>query len=554
MIIDWKAVAGILGVLLVALGASLVAPAGVALAYGEGEWWGFAATALGSAAGGGALWRAFKPEGEIRVREGFAIVALAWLVLSLVGALPWVMTGVLDGYSDAFFEVMSGFTTTGATILGGATTPAIEAVPNGFLFWRSLTHWLGGMGVVVLTIAVLPLLGVGGMQLFKAEVPGPSADKLTPRVTETAKRLWAIYVALTAAEVVLLLPAMSLFDAVNHAFATMATGGFSTENGSVGQYGSAYVDWVITVFMVLAGMNFALHYRLLHRDVEGVAKNEELRVYGAILALATVLLTLSLWAPTGDLLPHPVTLDGEVVTTELAAERAEGGAVADEALTRDDDRTGGEDIGGGAELGDDLASAESRGRTVVRYDSFADALRYGAFQAASIVTTTGFGTADYELWPPLAVVVIFALFFVGGMAGSTGGGVKVVRVLLILKNSFRELRQLVHPQAILPIRLDHRVVPEGIVRNVLSFVVFYVGLIGLGTLVMGFIGLDLLSAFSATFSCVGNVGPAFGAMGPTENYTHVPAVGKWVLSLLMMAGRLEIFTVLLLFSPAFWKR
>ena len=554
MIIDWKAIAGILGVLLVALGVSLAAPAAVALAYGEGEWWGFAATAAGSLAGGAALWWAFKPEGEIRVREGFAIVALAWLVLSFVGALPWVITGVLDGYTDAFFEVMSGFTTTGATILGGATTPAIEAVPNGFLFWRSLTHWLGGMGVVVLTIAVLPLLGVGGMQLFKAEVPGPSADKLTPRVTETAKRLWAIYVALTAVEVVLLLPAMSLFDAVNHAFATMATGGFSTENGSVGQYGSAYVDWVITVFMVLAGMNFALHYRLLHRDVEAVAKNEELRVYGGILTLATVLLTLSLWAPTGDLLPHPVTLDGEVVTEEVAAERTAGGAVGDEALTRDGDRTGGEAIGGGAELGGELAPSEVRGRTVVRYDSFADALRYGAFQAASIVTTTGFGTADYELWPPLAIVVLFALFFVGGMAGSTGGGVKVVRVLLILKNSFRELRQLVHPQAILPIRLDHRVVPEGIVRNVLSFVVFYVGLVGLGTLVMGFLGLDIWSAFSATFSCVGNVGPAFGAMGPTENYTHVPAVGKWVLSLLMMAGRLEIFTVLLLFSPAFWKR
>ena len=554
MIIDWKAIAGILGVLLVALGVSLVAPAGVALAYGEAEWWGFAATAAASLAGGGALWWAFKPEGELRVREGFAIVALAWLVLSLVGALPWVITGVLDGYTDAFFEVMSGFTTTGATILGGATTPAIEAVPNSFLFWRSLTHWLGGMGIIVLTIAVLPLLGVGGMQLFKAEVPGPSADKLTPRVTETAKRLWAIYLALTLVEVALLLPAMSLFDAVNHAFATMATGGFSTENGSVGQYGSAYVDWVITVFMVLAGMNFALHYQLLHRNVTAVAKNEELRVYGVILALATVLLTLSLWAPTGNALPHPVTLDGEIVTEQIAAERTAGGAVGDEALTRDEDRAGGEDIGGGAELENELASADARGRTVVRYDSFWDALRYGAFQAASIITTTGFGTADYELWPPLALVVLFALFFVGGMAGSTGGGVKVVRVLLILKNSFRELRQLVHPQAILPIRLDHRVVPEGIMRNVLSFVVFYVGLVGLGTLVMGLLGLDIWSAFSATFSCVGNVGPAFGAMGPTENYTHVPAVGKWVLSLLMMAGRLEIFTVLLLFSPSFWKR
>ncbi|WP_420454602.1 TrkH family potassium uptake protein [Rubrivirga sp.] len=553
MILDWKAIAGLLGVLLAALGVTMAAPALVGLAYGEAEWWAFAATAAGSVVVGAALWVAFRPKEELRVREGFAIVALAWFVLSLVGALPWVMTGVLAEFADAFFEVMSGFTTTGATILGGADTPQIEAVPNAFLLWRSLTHWLGGMGIIVLTIAVLPMLGVGGMQLFKAEVPGPSADKLTPRVTETAKRLWAIYVALTVIQTVLLLPAMSLFDAVNHAMATLATGGFSTENGSVGQYGSAYVDWVVTVFMVLAGMNFALHYRLLHRDW-AATNNEELKVYFAILAGAAVLLTLTLWTPTSDVLPAPVTLDGEVVTQEKVDEVTSGGATVGDVETESADRTGGEDIGGGAQAAEALATREERGRTIVHYDGFLDALRYGAFQAASIITTTGFGTADYEVWPPLALVVLFALFFVGGMAGSTGGGVKVVRVLLILKNSFRELRQLVHPQAILPIRLDHRVVPEGIIRTVLSFIVFYVGLIGLGTLLLGVMGLDIWSAFSATFSCVGNVGPAFGAMGPTENYTHVPVAGKWLLSVLMMAGRLEIFTVLLLFTPGFWKR
>ncbi|WP_412062547.1 TrkH family potassium uptake protein [Rubrivirga sp. IMCC45206] len=541
MILDWKAIAGILGVLLAALGVTLVVPALVGLAYGEAEWWAFAATAAGSLALGGALWVGFRPKEELRVREGFAIVALAWFVLSLVGALPWVMTGVLAEYADAFFETMSGFTTTGATILGGADTPQIEAVPNAFLLWRSLTHWLGGMGIIVLTIAVLPLLGVGGMQLFKAEVPGPSADKLTPRVTETAKRLWAIYVALTLVQTVLLLPAMSLFDAINHAMATLATGGFSTENGSVGQYGSAYVDWVVTTFMVLAGMNFALHYRLLHRDW-AATNNEELKVYFAILAAATVLLTLTLWTPTSELLPPPVTLDGEVVTQQKVDEVVSGGARVDET------------VGGGAGAASELAPASERGRTIVHYDGLLDAFRYGAFQAASIITTTGFATADYEVWPPLALVVLFALFFVGGMAGSTGGGVKVVRVLLILKNSFRELRQLVHPRAILPIRLDHRVVPEGIVRNVLSFIVFYIGLIGVGTLLMGILGLDIWSAFSATFSCVGNVGPAFGAMGPTETYTHVPIAGKWLLSVLMMAGRLEIFTVLLLFTPGFWRR
>ena len=506
--LDWKAVAGVMGALLVALGAALAVPALYALAAGEAAWAAFGGVALGSLAGGGALWRALRPREELRTREGFAIVALAWLLLSLVGALPWVLAGVLASYTDAFFEVMSGFTTTGATILGGAGTPAIEAVPDSFLLWRSLTHWLGGMGIIVLTIAVLPMLGVGGMQLFRAEVPGPTADKLTPRVTETAKRLWAIYVALTVLQALLLLPAMSPFDAVNHAMATLATGGFSTENGSVGQYGSDYVEWVVTAFMVLAGMNFALHYRLLHRDGT-VFRNTELRAYGAIVLGATALLTLALWQPSGEALPEAVTLDGEVVA------------------------------GRGATGSDDAVALEAElPREVVRYERFGDALRTAAFQAAAIVTTTGFATADYEVWPPFAVAVIFGLFFVGGMAGSTGGGVKVVRVLLILKNSFREMRQLVHPHAILPLRLDHRVVPDGVMGNVLSFIVLYVGLIGIGTLGMGLVGLDLLSAFSVTFSCVGNVGPAFGAMGPTEAYTAIPAVGKWVLSFLMMAGRL----------------
>lgn len=552
--LDWKAVAGVMGALLVALGLTMLVPTLYALLAGEAAWTAFGGVAAGALVGGGVLWRTLRPKGELRVREGFAIVALAWFLLSLVGALPWVLAGVLDGYTDAFFEVMSGFTTTGATILGGPGSPAIEAVPDSFLLWRSLTHWLGGMGIIVLTIAVLPMLGVGGMQLFKAEVPGPSADKLTPRVTETAKRLWAIYVALTVLQTLLLLPAMSLFDAVNHAMATLATGGFSTENGSVGQYGSAYVDWVITAFMLLAGMNFALHYRLLHRDGT-VFRNTELRVYFAIVLGATVLLTLTLWQPSGDVLPPPVTLGGEVVVGRTAPSETPDASTL--SLSREDTRggtrDGGMDIGAGAA---EAAAVEATPppRAVVRYERFADALRYGAFQAAAIITTTGFGTADYEVWPPFATAIILGLFFVGGMAGSTGGGVKVVRVLLILKNSFREMRQLVHPHAILPLRLDHRVVPDGIMGNVLSFIVLYVGLIGLGTLIMGFLGLDLLSAFSVTFSCVGNVGPAFGAMGPTENYTAIPAVGKWVLSFLMMAGRLEIFTVLLLFSPSFWKR
>ena len=552
-VVNLRAVAGTLGALLVALGLALLAPLCVGLFYGEPSWWSFGVTALGALVVGGFAWATMRPkdEDDVRAREGFAIVALSWLVLSLVGALPFVLGGVLDSFTDAFFETMSGFTTTGATILGGADTPAIEAIPNGFLFWRSLTHWLGGMGIIVLTLAVLPILGIGGMQLFKAEVPGPSADKLTPRVRETAKRLWAIYVGITFVQVLFLLPAMSPFDAVNHAFATLATGGFSTENGSVGQYDSAYVDWVITAFMFLAGMNFALHYAMLHGNWRAPWKSQEFRAYGGLILVATILMTVVLWQPAQTVVPAPVTLDGEVVVQEEPA-REVGGVSSEEATTEQENRAGAGAMGGGAEL--PASDEAATGRMLVRYEGAWDALRYAAFQAVAIVTTTGFGTADYELWPPLAVGVLFSLFFVGGMAGSTGGGVKVVRVLLILKNSFREMHQLLHPQAVLPIRLDHRVVPEGIIRNVLSFIVLYIGLIGAGTLVMAFLGLDLLSAFSATFSCVGNVGPAFGTLGPAENYTHVPAVGKWVLALLMMAGRLEIFTVLVLFAPGFWRR
>jgi len=505
MILNLKAVIATLGALLFFLGIALLLPMIIGVVYGEASWWSFGATALVSMALGAGGW--FYAGGgdqqqNVRVREGFAIVALAWFVLSLVGGLPFVLGGVLDAFSDAFFETMSGFTTTGATILGGANTPAIEDIPKAFLFWRSLTHWLGGMGVIVLMLAIMPILGVGGMQLFKAEVPGPSADKLTPRVRETAKRLWYIYVGITGVQVVLLSPAMGFFDAVNHAFATMATGGFSTQNGSVADYNSAYVDWVIALFMFLAGVNFALHFRLLRGQAVTVFKDTECRVYTGIVLGAGLLLTLGTWQPIVALLPQATNVAGAF----------EG------------------------------------------YASFPEALRYGVFQALAIITTTGFGTADYEVWPPLAVTVIFLLFFVGGMAGSTGGGVKVIRHVLVFKNSFKEIHQLIHPQAVIPIRLGDHVVPKDVMRNVLSFLILYIATITFGILVMALLGFDLLSAVGVSISSVGNIGPAFGTFGPTENYAHLPAVGKWVMAILMMAGRLEIFTVLILFVPAFWRR
>ncbi len=503
MIVNVKVVASTLGALLFFLGVALLLPMFIAIGFGESVWWSFLVTAIVSMGIGAVSWRALRSSPEdLRVREGFAIVALAWLVLSLLGAVPFVLSGVLDSYTDAFFETMSGFTTTGATILGGVNTLAIEDIPNSFLFWRSLAHWLGGMGIIVLTLAIMPILGVGGMQLYKAEVPGPSADKLTPRIRETAKRLWLIYVGITVAEILLLMPEMSVFDSVNHAFATMATGGFSTKNGSIGQYGSAYVEWVITVFMILAGVNFALHFRLLRGQAITVFRDAEFRVYIGIIVVSTLLIALSTWKPIIGLLP---------------------------------------------------AAGEAAGQ-FDGYETLTEALRYGAFQASAIITTTGFGTTDYEMWPTLAVGILFVLFFVGGMAGSTGGGVKVIRQILLFKNSFREVRQLIHPSAVIPVRLNGKVVPQDVLRNVLSFIVLYFGLIFVGTLVLSVLGLEVMSAFTASMSSVGNIGPAFGTFGPTENYAHVPMLGKWVLSIMMMAGRLEIFTVMILFAPAFWRR
>lgn len=502
MLLNAKAVVSTLGALLFFLGVALLGPMVVGLFYGEPTWWSFGVTALLAFALGSAAWYAFggptRRGDDLGLREGFAIVALAWLVLSLLGALPFTLAGVV-GYTDGFFETMSGFTTTGATILGG-DNPGIEEVPNAFLFWRSLAHWLGGMGIIVLTLAILPILGIGGMQLFKAEVPGPSADKLTPRVRDTARRLWYIYVGFTVVEIILLSPAMGFFDAVNHAFATMATGGFSTEAGSVADYDSAYVDWVITAFMFAAGINFALHYRLLRGKPLTLVSDTEFRAYAGIVGVATALITLGTWRPVAELF-----------------------------------------LGTGP-----LQAFES-------YASLAEALRYGAFQAVAITTTTGFGTADYELWPPLALGVLFLLFFVGGMAGSTGGGPKVIRHVLLFKNSFKEFKQLVHPRAVVPVRLGNEVVSQDVMRNVLSFIVLYFLIIGLGIAFMSFLGEDLLSAFGATIACVGNIGPGFGSVGPTDHYAHLPALGKWVLAMLMMIGRLELFTVLILFTPAFWR-
>ena len=491
--IDFFTVLGILGAFIFFLGFALLVPMVISFIYNEAIWHTYLYSASIAFIVGAALYLLFKPEQELRVREGFLVVSLTWLFLSLVGALPFVISGILPSYTDAVFETMSGLTTTGATIFGGQTSsgfmnPQIESLPKSILFWRSLAHWLGGMGIIVLTLAILPLLGVGGMQLFQAESPGPTADKLTPRVQETAKLLWSVYVAFTATEFLLLWvhPSMDWFEAVNHAFATLATGGFSTKNASIQAFDSVYIDTVITLFMFLAGINFAMHFRLLRGDKESFFNNRETRFYTLITAISIVIISASLW--------------------------------------------------------------------IFDQYSIGSALRYGSFQVVSIITTTGFGTANYEIWYSFGGFFLFLLFFTGGCAGSTGGGPKMIRWMIIIRNSFREFKQIVHPKAVLPIRIGNKTISSDIQRTVLSFFMLYLFVFALGALVMAAMGYDLNSAIGASIACLGNIGPGWGEFGPTDSFAQIPYFGKWVLIVLMLVGRLEVFTVLLIFTPAFWKQ
>lgn len=423
------------------------------------------------------------PTAELGPKEAFAVVSLSWIVASAIGGLPFWLSGTVTTYTDGFFEAMSGFTTTGASVLTD-----IQSNPRGILFWRSLTHWLGGMGIIVLSLAVLPFLGVGGMQLYKAEVPGPIPEKLTPRVQQTALLLWIVYVLLSLAETLALsLGGMSLFESLTHTFGTMATGGFSPLNGSIGQYGNAYFDWVIIVFMFLAGANFVLHFLFLKGDRKAFWRDAEFRFYTWLVLGATVLVTLFLIVDGSD--GNPLT-----------------------------------------------------------------ALRHAAFQVVSILTTTGFVTADYEQWPFFPQMLLLLLMFVGGCAGSTGGGLKNIRIMVIFRHAKAEMHTLLHPQGVFPIRVGGKVVDREVVGAITAFFLLYMALFAGGSLIMAALGLDVLTAMGSVIATLGNVGPGIGGVGPMDNYSAVPALGKWVLALLMLLGRLEIYTVLMLFLPGTWRR
>ncbi len=484
MRLNIHAILSILGLLIILNGGFMLLCLPVSIYYQDGIWAsllisGVLTTAIGAALH---LFAKKKKNGGMGKRDGYLIVTSGWLFMSLFGTLPYLISGEIPVFTDAFFETLSGFTTTGATILND-----IESMSEGILMWRSLTQWIGGMGIIVLTVAILPLLGIGGMQLFVAEAPGVTPDKLKPRITDTAKRLWLIYLGLTITEAVLLkLGGMSFFDAINHALTTMATGGFSTKQDSIAYFSSPFIQYVIIVFMFLGGTSFTLIYFGLHSQWKKVIGNEEFKYYLGFTIGFGIIITVVIF--------------------------------------------------------------------LVTENGFEQSFRHALFQIVSIVTTTGYVTANYTAWTPLLTVVFFMFMFIGGSAGSTSGGVKIVRHVILLKNSIMELRRQLHPSAVLPVRLNKRAVSSEITFNVMAFMIIYFMIFALGSILISAMGYDFETSIGAVAACLGNVGPGIGKVGPVDNFSFISAPGKWVLSLLMLLGRLELFTVLILFTPYYWTK
>jgi len=426
------------------------------------------------------LFRSAKAE-SISQREGMAIVAIGWTAVGLFGALPFYIGNGLS-FVDAFFESVSGFTTTGSSILTN-----IEALSKGLLFWRSFIQWLGGMGIIVLSVAILPFLGLGGMQLYKAEVPSPVPDKLKPRIRDTARILWKVYALISLAEVILLmLGGMDLYDSLCHTFTTMPTGGFSTQNASIAHFNSAYFDIIFIIFMILAGINFSLHYQMLKGKPLAFWRDSECRFFFGVVIILTAVVSFNIY-----------------------------GSV---------------------------------------YEKIGQALRYGAFQVVSIVTTTGYATADYEKWPAMSQLILLLCMFLGASAGSTGGGVKCLRVMLCFKFCYKELFSIIHPHAVTHIKIGGKTVPEDVMRSILGFLALYIGIFALSSVLLAGLGVDLVTSFGAVAACLGNIGPGFGLVGPADNFAQIPYLGKWLLIWCMLLGRLEVFTVIIFLVPEFWRK
>lgn len=480
----WGYIARVLGALICCIGLTMLFPLAWGIYFKDESQLPLLTALAVTLVSGLSLFLAFRGErvASMNHREGMAIVGLGWIASALMGALPFHFGGVFPEFVDSLFESVSGFTTTGASVLTD-----VERVAPGYLMWRSLTHWLGGMGIIVFSIAILPFLGVGGMQLYKAEVPGPVPDKLKPRIRDTATILWKVYLIFSVVQTVLLTVAgMSLFDALCHTFGTMATGGFSTKNGSVGHYNSAFIDIIITIFMLIAGINFSLHYLSLLGKPSVLLKDPEFRFFMGLVGVFTLVCSLSVFK--------------------------------------------------------------------VNYDTFGKALLYSVFQVASIITTTGYATADYEQWSPLPQLILVFCMFLGGCAGSTGGGMKCMRIMLMLKYTYRELLRLIHPRALLHVKMGGRIVPDDVMKGIWGFFMIYLGFFILSSFLLSGMGVDIVSACTAVAASLGNIGPGLGSVGPADNYAHIPWLGKWLLSLCMLLGRLEIYTVIVLFVPEFWRR
>ena len=430
---------------------------------------------------------------NLNKREGYIVVIFGWIVMILSGSLPYILTDSIQGFTNIIFETTSGYTTTGATIL-----ESIESLPKGIIFWRSITHWIGGMGIIVLAIAILPLLGIGGMQLFSAEAPGPSADKLHPRITDTAKRLWLIYLSVTLIETLLLsIFGMSFFDAINHSMSNIASGGFSTRDASLAYWNNIpMIQYIVIFFMFIAGTNFILLYYVFKGKFNKINLDEEFNLYLKFVLFFSLSVALIVFFNSDFLVSDDVSLFS----------RIEG------------------------------------------------VIRHSLFQVVSIVTTTGFVTADYTSWTPFLLLIFFGLMFIGGSAGSTSGGFKIVRHLLLIKNGFLEFKRILHPNAIVPVRYNNKSVPNEIVYNILGFFIIYMLTFMIGALGFSMFGLDFQSALGVSASSLGNVGPSIGDFGPMGTFNQMPSLAKWWSSFLMIVGRLELFTVLIIFTAYFWKK
>lgn len=486
-IINVKAIIYIFGILLFIGGSFMLLGLPFSIYYGSNDIWAILASSATTIFFGLLLFLFSKSNGNKNIgkREAFLIVGLSYFIMGVFGSLPYMFSGAIPNFTNAYFETVSGLTTTGASVIND-----IESVQPGILLWRSMTQWMGGMGIVLLTIAILPYFGIGQSDLFVAEVPGPTKEKLHPRINETAKRLWFIYVGLTGTlTIILWVEGMSFFDAVNHALTTMSTGGFSTKNTSVAAFNSPLIEYTIILFMFLAGVNFTLHYFALKNRFREIITNEEFKLYSFFILGVTGIIAFSVIAFT-------------------------------------------------------LAPIEPTIRGVL-------------FSVTSLVTTTGFATVDYTRWLDWVSLIFFWLLFTGGMAGSTSGGIKAIRHLLMVRNSIYEFKRMLHPRAIVPVRFNKTIIAEHMIYNVLAFFIIYVMIFIFGSLILAATGsenMDLLTALSATATSLGNVGPGIGNVGPTDNFYAFSAFGKWFLGFLMVIGRLELFTVLVLFTPYFWKK